>query len=462
MVRTKTSGKGLLLALGTCAAFIAGAVFVANAVGRVEVDEQLPGSSSVCIDSTVPADAATIEEAVREAKPGAVLCIAPGNVEGNVALEFAGAKNQRIEVSAQGTRVGSLSVSGEFGTVQGFEVTGGSGIEVEASNVAILNNIVSDTTADGIRCVAGIPGCTDVLIKANRVSRADGTGILIRGMRVTVEDNIVSDSLRKTAGDADGIRFFGIGHTIVHNTIFGIHDRGYGADGPHTDCFQSFDSGGKGVTADVVIDGNLCTDVDHQCLIIEAEDAAAIQSASMFRNIRFVNNICRTNGSQPILIRDFSDVLIANNLFDAPKSFRSIFLEHSGQGIVVANNIVMGDKPIYSTDKSSRGKIKLQANIAQKGRALPGLKIADPMLAGGSEGAGAIPLPGSPMLDAGVEIAGLNTDFLGRSRPSASEKGSQSRTDVGPIEGTSGSENGNDRKTPSVPSTSVLSNAGKT
>lgn len=70
----------------------------------------------------------------------------------------------------------------------------------------------------------------------------------------------------RTQGDADGIRFFGNGHRLTGNTIKDIKASGYPRGGPHTDCFQTYDTRDAPPTYDVIAN-NVCTNVDVQALI---------------------------------------------------------------------------------------------------------------------------------------------------------------------------------------------------
>ncbi len=147
----------------------------------------------------------------------------------------------------------------------------GDGLTMAGRGLVARNNVIYNATADGVDC----RGCADTVIESNTVQRADGTGIWIAGYRITVHNNTVSDSVLRTQGDADGIRFFGNGHRLTGNTIKDIKASGYPRGGPHTDCFQTYDTRDAPPTYDVIIANNVCTNVDVQALIATTTSAVA-------------------------------------------------------------------------------------------------------------------------------------------------------------------------------------------
>jgi parallel beta-helix repeat protein len=264
-------------------------------------------------------------------------------------------------VVADGATVRSLDVEADNVVVEGLSLVGGDGLTMAGRGLLARHNAVRDATADGIVCV----GCFDTTIESNIISRADGTGIYLTGERVTVRDNTVSESLRRTQGDADGIRFFGPGHRLVGNTVKDIKQSGYGDDprgAPHTDCFQTYNTPDNPPTTDVVIAGNHCTNVDVQCLIATADRGVGSDLPRGRTAITFVNNICEVNGSQAILLENFPGVVVRGNTFSGP-GYRAVLLANGSTDCVVMDNTVSQGLRPYEVDESSNPRFAESGNV---------------------------------------------------------------------------------------------------
>ena len=164
--------------------------------------------------------------------------------------------------------------------------------------------------------------------------------------------NSVSGSVRRQAGDADGIRFFGTDVQILENTVFDIKDDGYEGEPPHTDCFQTYDNS-RMPTVDAIIAGNECRNVDHQCLIATAEESGDDGDIGRSHGIEFTGNVCQVEGSQALLIQWFPDVVVQGNTFDGVYDRAAIFLDGSTGG-EFAGNTVPAEVVPYEVDQSSR------------------------------------------------------------------------------------------------------------
>ena len=163
-----------------------------------------------------------------------------------------GTPNAPIRIRAVGEiQTAGFVVEADHVAIDGFSITNrgvgddqgrGMGIHLAGTGFEVRNNRVTDTDGDGIGCEHNPPRCTDVVIASNTVRGANGTGIIVLGRRILVESNDVAGSVMGDGIDADGIRFFGSDIIIRGNYIHDIYDRGYPPDeGPHTDCFQTFD-----------------------------------------------------------------------------------------------------------------------------------------------------------------------------------------------------------------------------
>lgn len=403
-------------------------------------------TSSGCAQMVTPSsEAAGVEAAVARARPGDVVCFGPG-IYGPRPIEItrSGKRGAPIGLQARGpVVVAGFRVRANHVRITGFEVappaggaTGTSptpGISLRGAKLVVSDNFVHDTAGDGIACSPTSPSCARALISYNTVRRADGTGIVVFGRDNLVVGNDIAESVRVRASDADGIRFFGTGHVFRANRIHDISDDGYLGDAPHTDCFQTFDNH-RPPTVGVVIDANICDNVDHQCLIAEA------QRSGNSRSLQFTNNICRNLGSQALLIRKFPDVLVAFNVFAETIVYRAAFFLDGSSGSTFTNNIVDGNYRAYELDGASSSGWRTDGNLRQAGR--PGAPRREAgvenveLLIAGPE----VPLeqryrpvPGSRVIDAGVAVPGVEHDASGIPRPLDGGTG-EAQADVGPYE----------------------------
>jgi hypothetical protein len=416
--------------------------------GAGAVPSVASGECTAKVDGRTP-DA--IEDAVDDAEPGDTVCVRSGVYDsGAVELRRSGKPEAPIEVRALG-RVVLRNVRMDASHLRfiGFEITSGDdagneptpGISLRGRGLVVSRNFVHDTAGDGIACARRPPSCVETVISRNTVQRADGTGIVVLGRDDRVVRNDVSESIRLRANDADGIRFFGSGHLIRSNRVHDISDDGYLGDAPHTDCFQTFDNG-KPPTSDVVIDGNICDNVDHQCLIATAARSGELGEIGRSRSLEFTNNICRNHGSQGVLVEQFPDVVVAHNAFAETIQFRAAsFLDGSSGGAFV-NNIVDGNYFAYEVDEASAPGWSAAGNLRARGR--PGL----PPTEGGVESVDLVfaatpevpvegryaPDGGSSVVDAGVPVPGIDRDFAGRRRPLDGRGTGVAVPDVGPYE----------------------------
>jgi hypothetical protein len=256
-----------------------------------------------------------------------------------------------IVLLGNATSIHSIDVEANYVMVEHFAVASGDGIVLAGHGLSVDHNTVRDAQLDGISCD---DDCSDLLIDANTVERADGTGISVRGARIVVRGNDVSGSVRKKANDADGVRFFGSDIQISGNTVHDISDRGYATDPPHTDCFQTFDNGGKPATRDVVLSGNTCSNVAHQCLIATAEEAGQAGKVGRSENIRFEGNTCDVGGSQAVYLSWFPQAQIVGNRFSGTGMDRAVFLENQSTGATLSGNTIIGTFPLVEADESSK------------------------------------------------------------------------------------------------------------
>ncbi|MGH3898355.1 MAG: right-handed parallel beta-helix repeat-containing protein [Pseudonocardiaceae bacterium] len=290
-----------------------------------------------------------VRAALEEVRPGASVCLSgDGLTDAELEVTSSGTPQQPITIVADGATMRSLDVKADYIVIQGLTLRDGDGLTMEGRGLVARNNVIYNAAENGLACL----GCVDTLIESNTVQRADGTGIYVAGEQITVRNNTVSESVLRTQRDADGIRFFGVGHRLIGNTIKDIKASGYGDEGPHTDCFQTYDTDRDRPVSDVVIAENVCTNVDVQCLIATIDDRRARPAPSEQPAIIFENNTCAVNGSQAVLLRNFPNVVVRGNRFSG-RGDRAVQLDGESTGVAVIDNIVRGRMRPFEIDRKS-------------------------------------------------------------------------------------------------------------
>jgi hypothetical protein len=180
--------------------------------------------------------------------------------------------------------------------------------------------------------------------------------------------------------DADGIRFFGNGHRLTGNTIKDIKASGYGDEGPHTDCFQTYDSVDTPPTYDVVIAKNVCKNVDVQCLIATIDDRDARRVPAGQTAIIFEGNTCAVNGSQAVLLRNFSQVIVQGNSFSGSAD-RAVQLTGESTDVAVIDNTMTDRMRPFEIDRPSERGFEESGNTSRFPQGVP----TEPQTGGGRE-----------------------------------------------------------------------------
>ncbi|MGH3936808.1 MAG: right-handed parallel beta-helix repeat-containing protein [Pseudonocardiaceae bacterium] len=296
--------------------------------------------------------------AIAQAQPGSTVCLSgAGLTDAELELTTSGTPQQPITIIADGATMRSMDVKADHVVIEGLTLRDGDGLTMEGSQLVARNNVIYNATEDGLACV----NCVDTLIESNTVQRADGTGIYLAGERITLRNNTVSESVLRTQGDADGIRFFGTGHRLIGNTIKDIKASGYGDEGPHTDCFQTYNNASNPPTYDVVIADNICTNVDVQCLIATANEGGARATPAGETAIIFEGNTCEVNGSQAVLLENFSHVIVRGNRFSGPGT-RAVQLSRGSTDCAVIDNTVTGRMRPFEIDPESEPGFQASGN----------------------------------------------------------------------------------------------------
>jgi parallel beta-helix repeat protein len=297
-----------------------------------------------------------VRPALDSASPGNTFCFAGGNLtDADLEMTRSGTTDSPIKLIADGATVNNIHVTADHIVIEGFTVTGGDGILLEGTGITAQHNTIHDTQRGGVACMP----CSDSTIASNTVHHVSTAGIYLTGQRITVTGNMVSDTVARDDGDADGMRFFGNGHRITGNTIRDISDQGYRAP-PHPDCFQTFDHSPP--TYDVIISGNTCQNVDAQCLIATDDQPGSSGAPSGTPSITFVDNTCAPNGAQAINLRSFPNVEIRQNKFSGPHLERAILIQRGSTGCTVIGNTTASNGPTVDVDGASRQGFRQSGN----------------------------------------------------------------------------------------------------
>ncbi|MGQ0717864.1 MAG: right-handed parallel beta-helix repeat-containing protein [Pseudonocardiales bacterium] len=311
-----------------------------------------------CTDRITAPDQASA--AVAQVRPGSTVCLSgDGVTDAELEVTTSGTRQQPITIVGDGATLRSMRVKADYVVIQGLTLRDGAGLTMTGRGLVARDNVIYNAANDGLVC----QGCIDSIIESNTVQRADGTGIHLSGQRIMVQNNTVSESVAITQNDADGIRFFGVGHRLIGNTIKDIKASGYRDEGPHTDCFQTYNSD-DGPTYDVLIANNICTNVDVQCLIATIDDGSNRRAPGGPTTITFEGNTCEVNGSQAVLLRNFPDVIVRNNSFSG-RGDRAVQLDGASNGVAVIDNTVTGGMRPFEIDRQSRAGFQESGNTSR-------------------------------------------------------------------------------------------------
>ena len=255
---------------------------------------------------------AMLSSAVEAARSGDVLCVQGGSRAGETVRI-----NKAVTLRAIApTTIQNAVLSGQGATLEGFLVqstnaSGASyGIEFSGSGHTIRDNKVQGR---GLSVGIGCDDCgSDHLIANNTITDLNNIGIVLyNGQNIVVEYNNIYDLWKSSGnGDVDGMRFWGIGHTIRHNYIHDINEfksEQAGGGNPHVDCWQNWKRGVQ--TRDVLIENNFCVRVSRQCMISRNHTPGV-----EIRDITFRGNVCETYDSSVMNVT-VPGLVLENNLF---------------------------------------------------------------------------------------------------------------------------------------------------
>ena len=446
-----------------------GVIPVAAGQSRVFYVDDAAGNDSNSGGSSDPWK--TIQKAANVMGSGDTVLVAAGTYNERVQVRTSGAPGSSITYQAQGSVITKgFAVAANYIRVTGFEITqtvndwvNGPGVWVRGVGNEITGNYIHDVAFYGVFLEAwppDNPATGNNVVRNNRIVFAVEAGMRIMGANNLIEGNDISHSHQfqpgvttlKPGDDADGIRFFGSGHTFCKNYIHDIYisDPGNNTDatGPHTDALQTW-----GPAYDIVFEQNFfdIPDTSMQGTMISI-------STNPVRNLTFRNNIF-VNGSQApwgpaINIMGYSgtsldssvvNVTIVNNMFvrTGGNNLASCVILHDGvQNATVMNNAFYncgGSSFGYVSTAPSYGgttsDISIGYNSVYTTNGVPPVGgpnandvwMLDPAFANAATKDFHL-LSASPLIDAGATLSAVTTDYAGVPRPQGL------RYDIGPYE----------------------------
>jgi len=385
----------------------------------------------------------TIQHAADVMASGGTVIVLAGDYPERVLVTRSGASGSPITFKAQGpVTMRGFTVEADYIALIGFDISNtadnwrdGWGIFLEGSNCTIEDNYVHFATRGGI-AVWAAPGnygnTSHCVVKNNRLYRNATAGIEVYGQDNLIEENEIWGTIQHhplqatppVGADADGMRFFGSGHTFRGNYIHDISLQDPENVNPHIDCFQTWSSSGYEPAHDVIFEQNRCENLNVGMY------AFMLQGA---RDLTIRNNIIQAFAGVNTGGGGNRDLTIVNNVFAGDLSFSpdqhpaGIELENA-PNVVVKNNVFynFASHIIYTTGNSDQG-LDVGYNCAYRsdGEAVSDspyphdLWNVDPNFVDPT--ASNFHLRGnSPLIDAGTNLSIVPDDYDGTHRPQGS------------------------------------------
>ena len=196
----------------------------------------------------------------------------------------------------------------------------------------------------GSAAPAGIDVTTDnVVVEGFTLTDAHSMGARLQGNNITFQDNTITHPVN-AGDDTDGMRFFGDGISIVHNSISDVSDGSHCDDngcgnGPHPDCMQTWYSTTYPTSSNITIEGNRCENIASQCLIAEGPHlpTEGINGEGASTGWTFYDNYCNSAAAQAVQLKNITNVTVADNDFDG-RNNKAIALANGSTGAHVGGN----------------------------------------------------------------------------------------------------------------------------
>ena len=404
----------------------------------------------------------TIQKAADSLQPGDIVLVAAGKYPERVHITHSGAPDRPITYQAEGeTVMEGFSVTANYIRVVGFEITShvrlyreSYGIYVHGQHNEILNNYIHDIYHDGIMLSGegdpNSPLTSFNLVKGNRICRASSSGITVEGRQSLIEANDISHIIQYPPGgpvfdgaDADGLRPFGTGHILRNNRVHDIRGSELGNLDPHIDCIETW-----GPASHILFEQNVCDADDGDFMVVQGaqiENSSGPVSQVTFRNnifmnvrvgihveeadhtniraVHIVNNTFHRITHHGVLLEGLPHVAVENNAFYDVGSHQDSYLGLSA-GSVVSNRgsylnsgskegLVVGYNSQSMSDGRAPGSHGSQAPYPHD------LCMADPRFVNAAAKDFRLQ-PNSPLVDAGVTLEDVPTDFVRVPRPQGS------------------------------------------
>ena len=389
----------------------------------------------------------TIQKAATVMVAGDTCLVQAGNYAERVLVARSGSFGAPITYRAEGTvTMRGFTVLANYVTVAGFDISDtadnwreGIGVFVQGSNCVIEGNYIHYCTWGGISLYvtpADGTGTSNCVVRNNRLYKNSQVGIDVNGRNHLVEGNEIWGTIQyhpqmatpPSWVDADGIRFFGTGHTIRRNHI---HDIKYGDVGnvnPHIDCFQTW-----GPAYDIVFEQNVCRNCQAQARNEEGEGFMIEEANAPVRNIIIRNNV--VEAIKDINALGCENLTIVNNTFTSDLNVTISYpfgVGLSGSPYAVVKNNVFYDVgggriPYVLADSASTSGLDVGYNCIymSDGRAPAGspwpsdLWGVNPLLVNPAVNDDHLQ-SGSPCIDMGLALSAVANDLDGASRPQGS------------------------------------------
>jgi parallel beta-helix repeat protein len=387
----------------------------------------------------------TIQKAASTLTAGQTVIVSAGTYNERINAARSGGPAGLITFQANGTViVQGFIIQSSYVKVTGFEIanapgTGwsdrmnGAGIFLSGSYNTVSGNYIHHTPAAGIY-FASAAGNNN--ISGNRIEYGVECGIYINGANNLIEANDISHTRSIGGSDADGVRFFGSGNIVRKNKVHDIILSDSPGQSPHIDAFQTW-----GPASNYVFEQNFIDKQPAQQQGFTIEGIYQPVGDITIRNNVFVT---RGTGYQPnVNVGDMgpvTNVTIANNTMVAMNGAAeyAIWVFRNLNGAVIKNNAIYdhgnSSSPYIRVDSGATNldigfnSISKSNGLAPAGFAYPGdLWMVSPLFAGMS----ALDFhlqPASPLLNRGINLPQVTSDYDGVSRPQ------QLMTDIGAFE----------------------------
>jgi hypothetical protein len=387
----------------------------------------------------------TIQKAADSAQPGDTVLVAEGDYPERIRVTRSGAPQRPITFEAHGRAVTQgFTITADYIRVMGFEITNhitlsreSYGVYLHGQHDEILNNYLHDLYHDGIMLAGeGDPNSPQLaynVIKGNRIDRANNSGIHVEGRENLIEANDIGHTIQYPPGgpawdgaDADGMRFFGTGNIFRGNRIHDILFSDLGNLDPHIDCFQSW-----GPAMEITFEQNLC-DINPGGF---SGQASMIENSSgPVRHLMYQNNIFMDLGAGINVSKTATDgiafVQVLNNTFYRVRG-PAVLLRGAPHGAVENNAFYdVGNHRTSYVNVSADSQDGLAAGYnlhsmsdgrppGKEGSQAPyphDLWGIDPQFVNGASKDFHL-TPTSPLVDSGIVLKEVTTDFAGVPRP---------------------------------------------